>query len=261
MTKTILVTGATDGIGLLAAQKLSKEGHRVLLHGRNAEKLARAAEALGGAATYRADLSKMGDVVAMADAVTADHARLDVLVNNAGILKSPETRTEAGRDIRFDVNAVAPFVLAKRLLPLIPPEGRIVNISSAAQAPVDIAAMTGFQPMQDMDAYAQSKLAITIWSDAMAKDMPDGPVVVSVNPGSLLATKMVKEGFGIAGNDVNIGADIILRAAVGADFAEASGMYYDTDAGRFAPPHAAAADPAHVAAVMGALADMSRPFV
>ena len=65
--------------------------------------------------------------------------------------------------------------------------------------------------MGDMEAYAQSKLAITAWSRYLANELTNGPSVISVNPGSLLATKMVKEGFGIEGKDLNIGADILVR--------------------------------------------------
>ncbi|MEM1301937.1 MAG: SDR family NAD(P)-dependent oxidoreductase, partial [Pseudomonadota bacterium] len=84
MTKTILITGATDGIGLLTAQKLAAAGHKVLLHGRSGEKLAKAAAQVGGTpATYRADLSKMDEVDALAKAILADHDTLDVLINNA----------------------------------------------------------------------------------------------------------------------------------------------------------------------------------
>jgi len=258
MTKTILITGATDGIGLLTARKLAADGHTVLLHGRSATKLDAAAQDVGGAPqTYRADLSKMGDVSAMADAILADHARLDVVINNAGILKTTDTQTEAGRDIRFDVNTIAPYILTRRLLPILPPEGRVVNLSSAAQAPVDVAAMAHFRPMGDMDAYAQSKLAITIWSAEMAKAMPDGPAIIAVNPGSLLASKMVKEGFGVAGNDLNVGADVLIRAALDDAFADASGAYFDNDSGQFASPHSAAADPAHVRAVMQTLVELT----
>ncbi|MEX3014220.1 SDR family NAD(P)-dependent oxidoreductase [Gymnodinialimonas hymeniacidonis] len=254
MTKTILITGATDGIGLLTAQKLGALGHKVLLHGRSADKLAKAAAQVHGKpSTYQADLSKMGDVRAMAEAVLSDHERLDVLINNAGVLKTPHAKTAAGRDIRFDVNTIAPYILTRALLPIIPKAGRVVNLSSAAQAPVDVDGMTVFQPMGDMEAYAQSKLAITIWSAEMAKDLPQGPVVVSVNPGSLLASKMVKEGFGVAGNDLSIGADILVAASTGSDFANASGKYFDNDSGRFAPPHGAASQANHVAAVMSAL--------
>ncbi|MEM7598288.1 MAG: SDR family NAD(P)-dependent oxidoreductase [Pseudomonadota bacterium] len=258
MSKTILVTGATDGIGLLTARKLATAGHTVLLHGRSDTKLAAAAAEVGGnAQTYRADLSVMGDVVAMADAVLADHGHLDALINNAGILKTPMAETEAGRDIRFDVNTIAPYILTQKLLPIIAADGRVVNLSSAAQAPVDVSAMEQYRAMGDMDAYAQSKLAITIWTAEMAKAMPDGPVFVAVNPGSLLASKMVKEGFGIAGNDLSIGADILVRAATSPEFADASGRYFDNDSGRFAAPHAAAANPDQVSAVMRALSSIT----
>ena len=258
MTKTILITGATDGIGLLTAKKLATEGHTVLLHGRNEAKLSSAAEQVGGTAqTYCADLSIMAEVEALAAAILAKHDRLDVVINNAGILKTPSAKTEAGRDIRFDVNTIAPYILTRRLLALIPKDGRVVNLSSAAQAPVDVAAMTAFRPMGDMEAYAQSKLAITIWSAEMAKHLPDGPAIIAVNPGSLLASKMVKEGFGVAGSDLSIGAGILIAAALDPKFAQASGQYFDNDNGCFASPHAAANDPSQVAAVVQALLDTS----
>ena len=260
MTKTILITGATDGIGLLTAQKLAADGHTVLLHGRSEAKLAKAAEAVGGnPKTYRADLSDMSDVAALAKAVIADTPKLDVLINNAGILKTPQTETAAGRDIRFDVNTIAPYILTRALLAIMPKDGRVVNLSSAAQAPVDVQAMTHFTPMGDMEAYAQSKLGITIWSAEMAAGLPDGPAIIAVNPGSLLASKMVKEGFGVAGNDLNVGANILIRAALSPEFAQASGQYFDNDSERFAPPHHAASDAGHVAAFMQALNAIVEP--
>ena len=260
MTKTILITGATDGIGRLTAPKLAADGHTVLLHGRSEAKLAKAAQAVGGnPKTYRADLSDMSDVAALAKAVIADTPKLDVLINNAGILKTPQTETAAGRDIRFDVNTIAPYILTRALLAIMPKDGRVVNLSSAAQAPVDVQAMTNFTPMGDMEAYAQSKLGITIWSAEMAAGLPDGPAIIAVNPGSLLASKMVKEGFGVAGNDLNVGADILIRAALSPEFAQASGQYFDNDSERFAPPHHAATDAGHVAAFMQALNAIVEP--
>ena len=143
----------------------------------------------------------------------------------------------------------------------MPKEGRVVNLSSAAQAPVDVRAMKQFRAMADMDAYAQSKLAITVWSAEMAQNMADGPMFVAVNPGSLLASKMVKEGFGIAGNDLSIGAGILVRAATDASFANASGKYIDNDSGRFAAPHGAANDSAQVQAIMSALEELAAPYL
>ena len=197
----------------------------------------------------------------LADAVRAQHDTLDVLINNAGILKTGDVETEAGRDIRFDVNTLAPYILTRRLLPIIHKDGRVVNLSSAAQAPVDPIAMSTFRPMTDMDAYAQSKLAITIWSAELARVLPDGPVFVAVNPGSLLASKMVKEGFGIDGNDLNIGADILIRASLSPEFAEATGRYFDNDSGAFAEPNQAAASLGHVTAVMDMIGKLTEPHI
>lgn len=257
MTKTILITGSTDGIGLLTAKTLAAQGHTILLHGRSAEKLKAAAKEVGGTTqSYSADLSRMADVHAMAAEIVKDHDRLDVVINNAGVLKIKNAMTADGYDARFMVNTFAPYALTRALLPIMPKDGRVVNLSSAAQAPIDVDAMYGRVPLDDMAAYAQSKLAITIWSHEMAKELPDGPVIVAVNPGSLLASKMVKEGFGVAGNDLKIGADILIEAALGTSFADASGRYFDNDSQRFAQPHAAALDAGHAADVMRGINDI-----
>lgn len=111
----------------------------------------------------------------------------------------------------------------------------------------------GGGPLDHMDVYAQSKLAITIWSQQLAVNLPTGPVVVAVNPGSLLASKMVKEGFSVAGNDLSIGADILIAAALDDSFADKAGAYFDNDSGRFAQLHSAAQNPEHRRAVMEAI--------
>lgn len=254
MSKTILITGSTDGIGLLTAQKLAANGHRVLIHGRSTRKLEAAQKQIGGdVETYIADLSDIGAVKASVAEILSKHDRLDVLINNAGVLKVPTPVLGNGLDIRFVVNTFAPYLLTELLLPIIPSEGRVVNLSSAAQAPVDLDAMRGKKRLGDMDAYAQSKLAITIWTRELAKSLPNGPAMIAVNPGSLLASKMVKEGFGMAGNDLNIGADILIDAALGDRFADASGAYFDNDSRNFANPHGAALDAAHASQVMEAI--------
>ncbi|MCG7521818.1 SDR family NAD(P)-dependent oxidoreductase [Ruegeria sp. Ofav3-42] len=254
MTKTILITGSTDGIGLLTARKLAADGHRVLIHGRSAAKVGPAQAQIGGSVEgYIADLSDLKAVKGLADAILNKHDRLDVLINNAGVLKAPQTVLDNGMDIRFVVNTLAPFLLTELLLPIMPKDGRVVNLSSAAQAPVKLDALNGKSRLADMDAYAQSKLAITIWTREWAMELRNGPAMIAVNPGSLLASKMVKEGFGVAGNDLSIGADILIDAALGSRFADASGAYFDNDSGAFANPHGAALDAAHAAEVMDAI--------
>ena len=254
MTKTILITGATDGIGRATALKLAEQGHRLIVHGRSAEKLEAVTQEIGSAATsVQADLSDLSQVVSMVQKIKASHDQIDVVINNAGVLKLAEPRTADGQDVRFVVNTFAPALLSELLTPILPSTGRLVHLSSAAQAPVDIAALDGKRRLDDMEAYAQSKLALTMWSQDFAARHPDGPVSVAVNPGSLLATKMVKEGFGTAGNDLNIGVDILVRAALSDDFADASGRYFDNDSGRIAAPHPDAADAVKVRDVVDAI--------
>ena len=254
MPKTILITGATDGLGLETARSLSREGHTLLLHGRSADKLAKAAAAMTGPVeTYSADLSDLEAVEAFAEQVIAGHDHLDVLINNAGVYKTSKPRVATGEDIRFVVNTVAPYLLTQRLLTLLGTTGRVVNLSSAAQARMDLDALTGAQPMEAMSAYAQSKLGITIWTRAMAEAHPDGPSFFAINPGSLLATKMVREGFGMSGNDIGIGVDILCRAALSDEFDGRSGAYFDNDSGRFAAPDSSASDPQQKARLLTVL--------
>ena len=247
--KTILITGSTDGIGRETANLLAAEGHRVLLHGRNPDKLA----AWDGE-TYAADLSDLSQVRALADAVSDKHDHLDVLINNAGVYTVRDPVTDDGLDVRFVVNTIAPYLLTQRLLPLLGTQGRVINLSSAAQSPVDLQALTGDAGLSDGTAYAQSKLALTMWSSSLARSLGDGgPTIIAVNPGSMLGTKMVKDAYGVAGADIRIGAEILGRAALDDEFAKASGQYYDNDAGRFAAPPSDGRDPERCDAVVRAI--------
>ena len=257
MTKTILITGSTDGIGLEAAKVLAAAGHDLLLHGRSEPKLDDARRIVegvlgsGAVETHQADLSSIDGVESLAAAVARRPTALDVLINNAGVFRVAEPVAPNGLDLRFMVNTIAPYLLTRRLCPLLPSDGRIINLSSAAQAPVDPDAVRGDKALDDSTAYAQSKLALTMWSIHVAHEVGgDGPVVVAVNPGSFLGTKMVKEAYGTSGEDIGIGADILLRASTSAEFDHASGRYFDNDARRFADPHPDALDPAKNAAMV-----------
>lgn len=248
MQKTILITGSTDGIGLETAKMLVSQGHYILLHGRNPSKLEAVKNTLsasgGRVESCVADLSVMANVEALASAVAQKHSKLDVLINNAGVYNAQNPLTPDGLDIRFAVNAIAPYLLTKRLLPLIGTSGRVINLSSAAQSPVNLNALAGQVSLSDGEAYAQSKLALTMWSRSLALSLKDeGPAIVAVNPGSLLGSKMVKQAFGIAGSDIRIGADILCRAALSDEFSGASGQYFDNDKGQFASPYPDALNP------------------
>ncbi|MDO6465089.1 SDR family NAD(P)-dependent oxidoreductase [Pseudoalteromonas carrageenovora] len=248
MNKTILLTGATDGIGLETAKMLLAQGHTVLLHGRNQDKLNNVQSVLNeqypqaSTATYVADLSDMAQVQTLAQSVLSDLQQadkiLDVLINNAGVYKLADITTKEGLDARFAVNTIAPYLLTKLLLPAMNAQSRVINVSSAAQSSVNFESLVGNKPLSDSAAYAQSKLAITMWSRHLGLALKaTGPLVVSVNPKSLLGSKMVKDAYGLDGGDLKLGADIFCRAALSDEFKEATGLYFDNDAERFAPPH------------------------
>lgn len=238
MSKTILITGSTDGIGLETAKMLADDGHRVLLHGRSQDKLQQAMEPLS-ADGFIADLSDLNAVKTFADEVIQKYETLDVLINNAGVLKAPQTVTKDGFDVRFMVNTIAPYLLTQKLMPLLSASGRVINLSSAAQSSVNLDALAGKTTDLDaMEAYSQSKLALTMWSIQMAKDAgDDGPVIIPVNPASLIGSKMVKEGFGVEGKDLSVGATILSRLATEDEFSDKSGQYFDNDKGAFGSPH------------------------
>ena len=261
MQKKILITGSTDGIGAAAAKALVAMGHHILLHGRSQEKLKATVAELsaipgsGSVEQYVADLSMIASTEQLADAIAQKHDQLDVIINNAGVFRTPSPVTADGLDIRFMVNTIMPYHLTRKLLPLLGTSSRVVNLSSAAQETVNLDALMGkVQISDDFSAYAQSKLALTMWSRDMALSFTDkGPAIIAVNPGSMLASKMVKEGFGVAGKDISIGSDILCRAALSDEFAAASGKYFDNDTGAFSAPHPDALNSQKTAMVVQAI--------
>ena len=265
--KTILITGATDGIGFETAKLLAAEGHYLLLHGRSNTKMKNTIEKLSQfypatkIDSYLADLSNFEDMQSLVNNITAQHSKIDVIINNAGVMKLPKSITQDGLDARFVVNTLAPVFITNGLLSILSEDGRIVNLSSAAQSPVNVDVLKGFVNLNDdMQAYAQSKLALTIWSKEMATTLKSTQVIVAVNPGSLLASKMVKEGFGMAGNDLSIGANILVEASLDDKFADSTGLYFDNDSGRFSDPHQFALKQDNRLLVINAIDDILKKY-
>ncbi|AMT96875.1 MULTISPECIES: SDR family NAD(P)-dependent oxidoreductase [Psychrobacter] len=259
MHKTILITGSTDGIGKLAALKLAEAGHQVYLHGRDADKLASVitevqavatGEALDRVGGFVADFSDLTAVLKMASDVNEKLPKLDVLINNAGIYTTSAATTKDDLDIRFVINYLAPYELTNTLLPLLKQssKARIINLSSAAQTPISYEAFAGQASLEDKTAYAQSKLALTMWSMALADKIASDDInVIAVNPGSLLNTKMVDEAYGQYWSSADKGANILTELAISDEFANDTGKYFDNDIkdgiqgdvrGEFGKPHA-----------------------
>ena len=253
MTKTILITGSTDGIGKLAAQKLAEDGHRIYLHGRSQEKLSKVIAEIKAASNnenisgFVADFSSLDAVRQMAEAVNKELKKIDVLINNAGVFNSKASQNKDGHDLRFVVNYFAPYLLSSSLIPLLEKSeaARLINVSSAAQVRVSHEAMLGQAQLPTKMSYAQSKLALTMWSFHLALKLPNISVI-PVNPGSLLNTNMVREAFGHFWSSADKGGNILYDLAVSESYAGVSGKYFDNDQGAFGKAHADAYDSAAI---------------
>ena len=247
--KTILITGSTDGIGKLTALQLAKDGHKVLIHGRNKEKVENTLQELKdvnnqkNSSGFTVDLSDFRSILEMINQLIIEQKSIDVLINNAGVFKSNRQQNQDNLDIRFAVNYFAPYLLTNGLIPLLKQSNspRIINLSSAAQSPVSLEALLGKEQLSEQEAYAQSKLALTMWSSYLAQQWKEMNVI-AVNPGSLLNTKMVKEAYGQFWSSANKGADILCQLATSTEFDDSSGKYFDNDQGGFNQAHTDAYD-------------------
>ena len=205
--KTILVTGATGGIGFATARELAGRGHELILHGRTEEKVAAAADQLRTAVpgavveTVTADLAVQADIRRMAGEVLDLAPRLDVLINNAGVWNSKQELTAEGIEKTFAVNHLGYFLLSHLLLPALyaAPDSRIICVASDSHK--QIAGM--FFDNINLDgnyhglrSYAQSKLANVLFCYEFHRRRPndDYPTIYAVQPG------LVQTDIGIKGN-------------------------------------------------------------
>ena len=242
MTKTALVTGAASGLGYELSILLAKDNYDLILVDIDETNLEKVKSALSD--TYKCqittlvkDLSKPN--VANDILKEINFVPIDVLINNAGVFKTKDTFTKKGMDYRMVVNYLAPYVLTHAILPILKnaETPRIINLSSAAQSPVSEAVLFGKEQVSDNASYAQSKLALTMWSFHLAKQEPN-ITIIAVNPGSLLHTKMATEAYGQYWSPAEKGVDVLYDLALSEHYKNDTGKYFDNDKGHFSPAHA-----------------------
>src|SRR3954471_7131675 len=229
---TILVTGATDGLGRALATRLASEGATVIAHARSEERGRGAlSDLLDGPGDVRlvvGDLASLSAVRALADQVPD---RLDVLVNNAGI-GFAEGREESadGYELRFAVNYLAGFLLAAllrdRLVAAAP--SRIVNVASAGQSAIDFDDVMLEHGYSGTRAYCQSKLAQVMATFELAERLRDAGVTANaLHPATYMPTKMVLHARGSAVSTLEEGVDATARLAADPDLNGVTGRYFN----------------------------------
>jgi NAD(P)-dependent dehydrogenase (short-subunit alcohol dehydrogenase family) len=237
--KTVLITGSTDGVGRYIAGELAKQGAHVLLHGRDASRAKALIEEIKGrghaAPTfYQADLSSLAGVRQLADAVKAEHRKIDVFVSNAGIgsqNNGPQRQESAdGHELRFAVNYLSGFLLAYLLLPLVKAAApsRIVNVASLGQYPIDFDDVMITKNYSGSRAYAQSKLSQIMFTIDLADELKGAGVTVnSLHPATYMNTTMVRAGGITPTSTVEQGGAAILHLVCGDDVSGKSGLFFN----------------------------------
>jgi NAD(P)-dependent dehydrogenase (short-subunit alcohol dehydrogenase family) len=233
--RTVLVTGATDGLGRAVAGDLVARGARVLVHGRDPERTAGVADAIGAGGAYVADLASLAEVRRLAGEVARDHDALHVLVSNAGIgstLPGDGERMESadGFELRFAVNHLAGFLLTRLLEPLLiaGAPSRVVNVASAGQWPIDFDDVMLEHGYDGSRAYAQSKLAQVMATFELAGRLRDAGVTVNaLHPSTYMPTKMVLHARGAGVDPLEAGVAATVRLAADPALDGVTGRYFD----------------------------------
>jgi NAD(P)-dependent dehydrogenase (short-subunit alcohol dehydrogenase family) len=233
--KTILITGATDGIGFATARELARQGCELILHGRNEDKVGRARDALhtefpnAVLQTACADLGDLASVARMAHELSARLPRLDVLLNNAGVYKTVRAASRDGFEMTLAVNHLAHFLLTSLLLPLLKRSSapRVVTVSSM----VHTSGLINFDNMnfeRDFDAYhayANSKLANALFANELARREP-WLMSNSLHPG-VIGTKLLHAAFNMPGESVVTGARTSAYLATSPEADGVTGKYFN----------------------------------
>jgi NAD(P)-dependent dehydrogenase (short-subunit alcohol dehydrogenase family) len=229
---TVLVTGATDGLGRALATRLAGEGGTVLVHARSEERGREApADLLDGSGDVQlvvGDLASLSGVRALADQVPD---RLDVLVNNAGIGFGGEREESAeGYELRFAVNYLAGFLLASLLRDRLAASApaRIVNVASAGQQAIDFDDVMLENGYDGARAYRQSKLAQIMHAFDLAEELQDrGVTATALHPATFMDTKMVTDAGMAPASTVQDGLEATWRLVADPSVEGVSGAYFN----------------------------------
>lgn len=236
---TVLITGATDGLGKAAARWFAGKGAAVRLHGRNEDKgkqvLQEIKDATGNADLkyYNGDFSSLDSVSQVAEEMLAGEDHIDILINNAGIGGGPKSgsarnTSEDGFEQIWAVNYLAQVLFTRKLLPLLKKGSRIVNVASIGQAEIDFDDLNIEHRYDGFLAYSRSKLALIMFTFDLAEELDGAGIAVNaIHPATLMETNMVNEHFGRSQSSVEEGLEALVFLAASEETEGVTGEFYD----------------------------------
>ena len=235
MAKIILVTGATDGIGLATAEELIDKGNIVLVHGRSATKSKYVVSKFndkknGKAIPVWGDLSKMHDVMQIGEQILSMSLQVDVLINNAGVYRNQRVVTVDGFEETMAVNHFAVHLLTNDLInkKIMSKDGRIVTVSSMAHQgiSIDLNNLDFNLNFSGFNAYATSKLANILFTQCLAEKLSQSKLTANALHPGVISTKLLHKGFSIKGDSVKNGAKTPVYLAISKKVAQINGKYF-----------------------------------
>lgn len=236
--KTVLITGATDGIGKELGKLFAQTGAKLILHGRNPQRLSSAIKEISketgntDITSVLADFSSLDQVRAMAENVQKTTNRLHFLINNAGLYPDRKIITEDGFEQTLQVNYLSPFLLTVSLIPMLTAKdpSHVVNLSSIGHRLV-------WHNIKDPQmkffwrwvAYCRSKLLVIPATRELAEQLADTNITVNcIHPG-IIRTKLIRMLPLSWGNSVHEGAKTVFNLATNQEFDQVTGKYLEKE--------------------------------
>ncbi|GBD60574.1 putative oxidoreductase [Tetragenococcus halophilus subsp. halophilus] len=236
---TVLITGATDGLGKMTAERFAKQGAKVLLHGRNEEKGFKTIEEIQQTTGnqnlkyFNGDFASLQSVAKLAEKIIANSEKIDLLIKNAGIGGGPKSQkqrelSQDGYELRWSINYLAQVLLTRKLLPMMKDHARIINVASVGQAPIDFNDINMENHYEGYLAYERSKLALIMFTFDLAAELQKREIHVNaLHPSTLMSTNMVSDHFGPAQTSVEKGFSAVEYLTTSKELDEVTGEYFE----------------------------------
>ena len=235
MGKTVLITGATDGIGKATAEYLSAAGHEIIVHSRTSEKGEKIVNEIqqktgNSAVKYVvADFSKLSDIDKMVAELFRKFKKIDVLINNAGIYRAEKNILPNGMEESFMINYLSHFYLTTKTLPLLKEseQARIINVSSMIHGSnIDFDNLQSENHFSGSSAYSLSKLCNILFTYKLADELKDSQITVNAAHPGVINTKLLIAGWGAIGENAKYAAERFSYLALNEELKSITGKYF-----------------------------------